>query len=162
MLTPLNPAFGSRLKEAFKGASVNEIADKLQVSYNGARNYLLGRVPSWDKLIEISNITSCSIEWLLTGKGSRDTSVQVNSNSDSVCVQLGTETKNVLEYLADRDAQSIQDKASELLLSAIVMFILQADPEISVGNVRHLILEMLDQFEDRKPNTQKQRRKRTL
>jgi hypothetical protein len=67
---PRNPEFGERLKQAFGGASVEEIRSRLGLqSYNGARNYLLGRVPEWDKLVRISEITGCSVHWLLTGEG---------------------------------------------------------------------------------------------
>ncbi|KAK0039536.1 helix-turn-helix domain-containing protein [Biomphalaria pfeifferi] len=62
-------SFGDRLKEAFGTEQIPEIAKRLNVTYQAAKNYVEGRIPPADKLVEISNSTNCSIHWLLTGNG---------------------------------------------------------------------------------------------
>jgi hypothetical protein len=65
--------FEERLRQAFSNASISEIAVKLDLSYHGARNYFGGRIPSAEKLKQISELTGCSIHWLLTGHGPKTT-----------------------------------------------------------------------------------------
>jgi hypothetical protein len=65
---------GKRIFEAFETKEIARIAEKLGISYQGAKNYIYDRTPSPSALIEISNSTNCSIHWLLTGKGSRHAS----------------------------------------------------------------------------------------
>jgi hypothetical protein len=48
-----------------------EIQRLLKVPYQSIRNYLDGRLPNAEMLITISERTSCSIGWLLTGKGKK-------------------------------------------------------------------------------------------
>ncbi len=48
-----------------------EVAGKLQITYNAARNYLQGRMPDSSILIKIAEKTSYSIHWLLTGEGEK-------------------------------------------------------------------------------------------
>ncbi len=62
-------SFGERLKIAFNQAINADIAKKLEVSEGAVSNYVRGRVPDAEKLLLISKITNCSIDWLLTGKG---------------------------------------------------------------------------------------------
>lgn len=64
--------FGTRLKAAFNNAVNIEIADKLGVTEGAVSNYVRGRIPDAEKLLEIANITKCNLHWLLTGEGDRD------------------------------------------------------------------------------------------
>lgn len=41
------------------------------ISYQAAKNYLLGRIPDSRVLMTIANETTYSIHWLLTGRGSK-------------------------------------------------------------------------------------------
>lgn len=80
-------AFGERLKEAFETNKIGEIARKMDVSYQAAKNYIEGRIPDADKLKEISDSTNCSIHWLITGKGNKeltDTKVVGLINEDNL------------------------------------------------------------------------------
>jgi transcriptional regulator with XRE-family HTH domain len=65
----LMSTFGERLRKAFNDASNAEIARKIGVSEPAVGNYIKGRIPDADRLIEISNLTGCSLHWLLTGEG---------------------------------------------------------------------------------------------
>ncbi len=68
--------FGDRLKEAFGTTEISKIADKLGVTYQAAKNYVDGRWPSAEKLIDISRSTNCSLDWLLTGEGNKQLRVE--------------------------------------------------------------------------------------
>lgn len=62
-------SFGERLKAAFNFASQAEIARKMGVSEAAVKNYIDGRVPNADKLLQIRALTNCNLDWLLTGEG---------------------------------------------------------------------------------------------
>ena len=69
--TRKNPEFIERFIEACGTAEPAEIQRLLKVSYQSAKNYLQGRLPQPDILISIGIRTSCSIDWLLTGRGKK-------------------------------------------------------------------------------------------
>ncbi len=48
-----------------------EVARLLGIPYQSAKNYLNGRSPSAAALLLISECTSCSVDWLLTGRGKK-------------------------------------------------------------------------------------------
>lgn len=62
-------AFGERVSRAFDTKKPAVIAKRLAITYQGARNYLDGKMPSIEKLVQISDSTGYSIHWLLTGEG---------------------------------------------------------------------------------------------
>lgn len=64
-------SFGDRLKAAYATTEIAVLARKMGVTYQAAKNYVTDRLPSPEKLVEISNSTGCSIDWLLTGKGEK-------------------------------------------------------------------------------------------
>ena len=66
-----NQAFVERLIEACGTSNPTEIQRLLDISHQAARNYLDGRLPHTDVLITIADRTSCSIDWLLTGRGKK-------------------------------------------------------------------------------------------
>lgn len=66
-----NAGFVERLIEACGTSKPSEIQHLLGVSHQAAVNYLAGRLPSADILIQISDRTSLSIDWLLTGRGKK-------------------------------------------------------------------------------------------
>lgn len=63
--------FGIRLKVAFNNESNQSIAEKLGVVSSALTAYIQGRIPPSEKLIEITNLTKCNLNWLLTGEGNR-------------------------------------------------------------------------------------------
>ena len=67
----LNTAFIARFVDACGTSEPAEIQRLLKISYQSAKNYLHGRIPQSDKLILIAMRTSCSIDWLLTGRGKK-------------------------------------------------------------------------------------------
>lgn len=66
-----NSDFGSRFKLAFGNVPNSAIARKMGVSNAAIANYVAGRMPPPQTLIDIAELTNCNIHWLLTGKGSQ-------------------------------------------------------------------------------------------
>ena len=66
-----NSAFTARFIEACGTAEPSKVRQVLNISYQAAKNYLHGRLPQTDVLITIAERTSCSIDWLLTGRGKK-------------------------------------------------------------------------------------------
>ena len=60
--------FGDRLRQAFGGKKQVEIARDLGVTESAVRNYLAGRIPPAEMLVQICALTNRSIDWLLTGR----------------------------------------------------------------------------------------------
>jgi CI repressor-like protein len=63
--------FVERFIDACGTSEPAEIQRLLNLPYQTVRNYLGGRLPKAEKLLLISEQTSCSIDWLLTGQGTR-------------------------------------------------------------------------------------------
>lgn len=59
-----------------------ELSRFLDVSYQGAKNYLEGRLPEAKVLITIVEKTKCSLNWLLTGEGEKFTNGNKRVNLD--------------------------------------------------------------------------------
>ncbi len=61
--------YSERLSEALGTAEPAEIGRRLGISYQAAKNYLEGRLPSAEVLTLIAEQTDYSLNWLLTGSG---------------------------------------------------------------------------------------------
>ena len=66
-----NIEFIDRFVEACGTSQPARIQRLLNISYQTAKNYLNGRLPNAETLITIGMRTSCSIDWLLTGRGKK-------------------------------------------------------------------------------------------
>jgi predicted transcriptional regulator len=66
-----NFSYIERFIEVCGSKQPNEIARLLNISYQAAKNYLQGRLPESKVLITISEKTSFSLNWLLTGEGEK-------------------------------------------------------------------------------------------
>lgn len=66
-----NSDFIKRFIEVCGSSQPVEVARLLNISYQAAKNYLLGRMPDSNVLILISERTPYSIHWLLTGQGKK-------------------------------------------------------------------------------------------
>jgi transcriptional regulator with XRE-family HTH domain len=60
-----------RLTETLQSAEPAEISRRLGISYQAAKNYLQGRLPSAEVLMLIAEQTDYSLNWLLTGNGAK-------------------------------------------------------------------------------------------
>lgn len=75
----IDPNFGNRLKQIFNGASNTEIANKLNVVRSSVTEYMRGRIPPVDKLIDIERYTGCDLHWLITGRHFAQKHIQKHS-----------------------------------------------------------------------------------
>src|SRR5688572_29936088 len=66
-----NNDFVERLVEVCGTSKPSEISRMLDISYQAAKNYLLGRLPDSGVLLTISERTPYSIHWLITGEGKK-------------------------------------------------------------------------------------------
>ena len=66
-----NSAFTARFIEACGTDEPAGVQRLLNISYQAAKNYLHGRLPQTEVLLTIAERTSCSIDWLLTGRGKK-------------------------------------------------------------------------------------------
>jgi len=75
-----------RLTETLQSAEPAEISRRLGISYQAAKNYLEGRLPSAEVLALIAEQTDYSLNWLLTGKGAKKVAGE-NDAKDSPAVR---------------------------------------------------------------------------
>ena len=73
--------FTERFIEVCGSSQPIEIAQLLNISYQAAKNYLQDRIPDTNTLRTISEKTPYSINWLLTGVGSKFVEEAVNEDT---------------------------------------------------------------------------------
>ena len=76
-----NFSFVERFIEVCGSNQPNYIARLLNISYQAAKNYLQGRLPDTKVLLVISEKTSFSINWLLTGEGEKFVKDSLNQDT---------------------------------------------------------------------------------
>lgn len=109
-------SFVSRLIEACGTAEPAEIARRVNVSYQGAKNYLEGRLPTTEVLIGISTSTGVSIHWLLTGEGPKLSKVE----SSTTVEDLFDETERAaIQKIATGGRISFEEAVGQLVREAL-------------------------------------------
>ena len=129
-----NRAFVTRFIEACGTSEHAKIQRLLNISYQTAKNYLHGRLPQSDILILISNRTSYSIDWLLTGRGGKiidgasaqDTTIhtgQIEASVRRICVEVineingsrsAAQPKVVVLQSSELMSEKVMDEATTL------------------------------------------------
>jgi transcriptional regulator with XRE-family HTH domain len=109
--------FDQRLRQAFLNAPISEIAAKLELSYHGARNYFEGRIPSAEKLKQISELTGYSIHWLLTGQGPKTTE---GYPADETPLILENHIQEALNGLAAEEKKNTSEIIAHLITEALI------------------------------------------
>lgn len=123
-----------------------EVARLLDISYQAAKNYLSGRIPNPYVLRSISEITSYSIHWILTGEGEKFTGEQKSKLSDearnfvsSSCAEHITDEnrefvcnvcREILSCISDEQNDGEREKEKVFILTADKIK-REKDPEIS-------------------------------
>jgi transcriptional regulator with XRE-family HTH domain len=72
-----------RLTETLQTSEPAEIGRRLGISYQAAKNYLEGRLPSAEVLAIIAEQTDYSLNWLLTGKGAKKVAAENDAGEPS-------------------------------------------------------------------------------
>lgn len=118
-----NREFVARFIEACGTHEPAKIQRLLNISYQTAKNYLNGRLPNSNMLVSIATHTSCSIDWLLTGRGKKfletqsveDTPIpagQMETFVRKICVEVVNEFSGRQE---SAQAKVVVLQSSELL-----------------------------------------------
>src|SRR5258708_33327614 len=75
--------FPERLRLAFGGASMAEVARRLGLPHAAIRNYFQGRLPAADILERIAKETNVDLSWRLLGTGPRYVSAELLPRGES-------------------------------------------------------------------------------
>jgi len=112
--------FEERLKAAFGTNSVQEIADRLELSYQAVDHYIKGRRKlSDDLLIRISNLTNCSIHWLLTGVGPKTVLAGTQPDEDFIPVYFEEGVESIIRRLSKAEGVEIFETVRDLATEAL-------------------------------------------
>jgi AcrR family transcriptional regulator len=84
----MNEDFQLRLKQAFDGGRMSDIARRLKIPHATVRNYFTGRLPASDVLIKIARETNVSLNWLLIGVGEMYVSGERPIDLDHIFTQM--------------------------------------------------------------------------
>ena len=93
--TNKNVEFVERFVEACGTSEPAQIQRLLNISYQSAKNYLQGRLPQPDILISIATHTSCSIDWLLTGRGKKFADESTSQGAPILTGQMETFVRRI-------------------------------------------------------------------
>ncbi len=109
-----NSDFIARFIELCDTSQPRKAAQKLEISYQAARNYFKGRLPGSNALLHISRKTSCSIHWLLTGEGEKFVGISQKEDTplptDEMRAFVRHECLEVLRELLDNHEEFAQEK----------------------------------------------------
>lgn len=116
--------FSARLAAVCGTDKVADIQRLLNISYQAAKNYMAGRVPTPAMLVQISDATGCSIDWLLTGRGKKfldavpaeDTPLTAGQIASvrSICVEVINEMNG-----AKQQPRIVRLQSSDLMSEAV-------------------------------------------
>jgi SOS regulatory protein LexA len=109
--------FGKRLLEAFKGKSRTKIAQILQVSPSTMTDYVAGRIPPGETLLKISEITKCSLDWLLLGKGENNSYSKIEGDYIPVYFEEGV--GYIIADLAAEQGEDISELVRDLATESL-------------------------------------------
>lgn len=109
-----NVQFAKRFADVCNTSKPSDAAKILGISYQAAKNYLSGKVPNTLILIKIAKETSCSIDWLLLGKGEKfiESDPQTNTPllSDQLREFIRSEVKTALEEVPVNQSKTAKEK----------------------------------------------------
>lgn len=110
---PENFSFVERFVEVCGSEQPNDIARLLNISYQAAKNYLEGRLPDAKVLMRISEKTSYSINWLLSGQGEKFVKHAVNQDTLILTDQFKSAVRRICSEVIDEMLSNPKDSAQE-------------------------------------------------
>lgn len=85
-------SFKKRLQELWPESTLEEIAQKIDMSYMGLNKvFAKNGLPKAETLIKVQEVTGCDLNWLLTGEGSPYLDKNHPDNADGFPVQTGSD-----------------------------------------------------------------------
>lgn len=118
-----NAGFSERFVEACGTSKPAKIQRLLNISYQAAKNYVEGRLPSSEVLLTISERTPYSIDWLLTGRGKKFADSVVTTDTPLPTGQMETFVRRIcVEVINEMTAkhESAQRKVVVLQSSEVL------------------------------------------
>ncbi|MBD0370307.1 MAG: repressor LexA [Pyrinomonadaceae bacterium] len=111
--------FKTRVLDAFGGISIEQIAELTNINHHTLGNYLRRKrdIPT-EELIKLSKVSGASIDWLLTGEGSRYISASVLPVGES-SVYFGEMEHEIIEDLAEKEGRAFDEQVRELVLESL-------------------------------------------
>lgn len=107
--------FPERLREAFDGENNAQIARMLSVTDTSIKNYMEGRLPAADILVQIADLTKCSIHWLLTGEGTKHI-----VKTESIVPHFSQTEIDIIQNLADQNGHEFGEEIREMVLKILI------------------------------------------
>ncbi len=118
-----NNKFAKRFADVCGTSKPSEVVGILNISYQAAKNYLSGKIPNTPNLVNISAKTSCSIDWLLMGRGKKFIAEELNQNtlrlSDEHKFFIRDEIKKVFAEMSGNQSETVKEKVIVLKLEDI-------------------------------------------
>jgi transcriptional regulator with XRE-family HTH domain len=108
-----NFSFVQRFIEVCGSEQPNNIARLLNISYQAAKNYLEGRLPDAKVLMKISEKTSYSINWLLTGQGEKFVKNTVNQDTLILTDQFQSAVRQICSEVINEMLSNQKDATQE-------------------------------------------------
>jgi transcriptional regulator with XRE-family HTH domain len=150
----------SRIAEAFEGLSVQDIADRLGLSYHSVYKWQHGKHPGLDTLIRISEVTSCSIHWLLTGTGpKRIDQNHINSAEPAILVKCSEAQIDIIRALAEQINQTPTETIQDLLSAGLLFVAINRQIELPKAELMDLVVDLIDRQDEYKPARSKGRKR---
>ena len=119
-----NQQFTERFIEVCGSARPAEIQRLLNISYQAAKNYVEGRLPSTEVLLSIAARTPYSIDWLLTGRGKKFADDSIQPDTPLPTGQMETFVRRicveVINELTTTKHESAQSKVVVLQSSEVL------------------------------------------
>lgn len=109
--------FGERLKIAFNNARNAEIARKLQVSEPAVKNYVGGRIPNLETLLDIRKLTGRTLDWLITGE---EVTERSEDRLSKKLAEIAKEQAPIVFADAEVAGAATETKTAELLQTFLV------------------------------------------
>lgn len=111
--------FSDRLRVAFGGASMAEVARRLGLPHATVRNYFQGRLPAADILERIAKETNVSLSWLLLDLGPRYVSAELLPQGEA-SIFFGDREHEIIDNLVRESGRPFDEVVRELVLEALL------------------------------------------
>jgi len=111
-----NSSYIERFVEVCGSNQPNKVARLLNTSYQAAKNYLQGRIPDAKVLMTISEKTSYSINWLLTGQGEKFVKDSLNQDTLTASDQMRTFVRQVCLEVIGEMLSTQKDSAQQKIV----------------------------------------------
>jgi hypothetical protein len=130
--------FGQRFAAVCGTAKPSQIQQLLGISYQAAKNYLCGRMPAPEMLILIQERTSCSIDWLLTGRGKPFVDTTAKQGAPPATDEMETFIRRiVVEVINERPAAELSNADRVIVLHPSELLSEKVEEVATFADLKH-------------------------